>query len=57
MKIISYKINRNQPHTDKRQLIKIDITDNTAYYNSDHFYMVRNLFLDTRPKIVKKKFK
>ena len=55
MKIISYKINRNQPHTDKRQLIKVDITDNTKYYTSEHFSTIREMWLSL--KDVSKKFK
>lgn len=48
MKTISYKINRNQPHTNKRQLIKVDVTDNTEYYNSEHFYTIRKLWIDLK---------
>lgn len=57
MKSISYKINRNQPHTNKRQLIKVDVTDNTEYFYTDHFYTIRHMWLDIRPKIVKKRYK
>jgi len=54
MKTISYKINRNQPHTNKRQLIKVDVIDNTEYYNSEHFNTIRELWL--KLKIVRKQF-
>jgi len=55
MKTISYKINRNQPHTNKRQLIKVDVTDNTEYYNSEHFMIIRQMWSNL--KEVSKRFK